>query len=186
MYNEQRMKPISSHPSILFKGDLQPMLKNQTNTHLTPKRASESKAELVDLVLPPDTNNYRTIFGGKVMAYADKIAAIAAMRHCRQTCVTVRSDSFEFHAPIKAGEAICVEAIVICAHTTSMEVFVKIQSENLMTGEKKVTSKAYITMIAVDEDGNPSPVPPVIPESDEEKYHYQLAMDRYHARKETS
>lgn len=153
---------------------------------LESKTVSQSKAKLVDLVLPPDTNHHGTIFGGKVMAYADKIAAIAAMRHCRKPVVTVRSDSFEFHAPIKSGEAICVEANVVCAHTTSMEVFVKIESENLLTGEKKLTSKAYLTMIAVDEENKPSPVPKVIPETEEEKHHYQLAMERYKSRKKSN
>lgn len=163
------------------------MLKDDRITSkFLPKKVSESRAELVDLVLPPDTNHYSTIFGGKVMAYADKIAAIAAMRHCRQPVVTVRSDSFEFHAPIKAGEAIRVEASVICAHRTSMEVFVKIGSENLITGEKKLTSQAYLTMLAVDENGRPSPVPPIIAETEEEKTHYQLAMERYEARKKAN
>ncbi|MGM9925564.1 MAG: acyl-CoA thioesterase [Bacillus sp. (in: firmicutes)] len=155
----------------------------QTSGIFRPKTVKESKAELTDLVLPPDTNQHGTIFGGNVMAYADKMAAIAAMRHCRQLVVTVRSDSFEFHAPIKAGEAIHVEASVICAHKTSMEVFVKVQSENLLTGEKQLTSQAYLTMIAVDEEGRPSPVPPVIPETEEEKRHYKLAMARYENRK---
>lgn len=159
------------------------MLKEECKENLQAKKVSDSRAELVDLVLPPDTNHHNTIFGGKVMAYADKIAAISAMRHCRKPVVTVRSDSFEFHAPIKAGEAIIVEASVICAHRTSMEVFVKVQSENLLTGEKKLTSDAYLTMIAVDEDGKPSSVPAVIPETDEEKQHYQLAMERYEMRK---
>lgn len=163
------------------------MLKDDRITSkFLPKKVCESRAELVDLVLPPDTNHYSTIFGGKVMAYADKIAAIAAMRHCRQPVVTVRSDSFEFHAPIKAGEAIRVEASVICAHRTSMEVFVQIGSENLITGEKKLTSQAYLTMLAVDENGRPSPVPPIIAETEEEKKHYQLAMERYEARKKAN
>ncbi|MGM9925563.1 MAG: acyl-CoA thioesterase [Bacillus sp. (in: firmicutes)] len=153
------------------------------NEDFQPKKVSESRAELVDLILPPDTNQHGTIFGGKVMAYADKIAVISAMRHCRQPVVTVRSDSFEFHAPIKAGEAIFVEACVVCAHRTSMEVLVKVQSENLLTGEKRLTSQAYLTMIAVDENGRPSPVPPLITETEEEKELYELAMERYNARK---
>ncbi|MGM9987623.1 MAG: acyl-CoA thioesterase [Bacillaceae bacterium] len=150
---------------------------------LQPKTVSESRVQLVDLVLPPDTNIHGTIFGGKVMAYADKIAAISAMRHCRKLVVTMRSDSFEFHAPIKLGEAICVEASVICTHTTSMEVLVKVHSEDLLTGKKTPTSQAYLTMVAIDKNSKPSKVPPIIPVTDEEKYHYQLAMERYQARK---
>ena len=119
------------------------------------------------------------------MAYADKIAVISAMRHCRRPVVTVRSDSFEFHAPIKSGEAICIDAKVICAHRTTMEVYVEVHSENLISGEKKLTSSAYMTMIALGEDGRPTPVPQVIPETEEEKYHYKLSMDRYLARKQS-
>lgn len=150
-----------------------------------PKTVSQSRAELVDLVLPPDTNMHGTIFGGKVMAYVDKIAAISAMRHCRKPVVTVRSDSFEFHAPIKTGEAICVEAFVICTHTTSMEVLVKVHSEDLLTGEKTPTSKAYLTLIAIDESSNPVKVPPITPVTEEEITLYQSAKERYLARKKS-
>lgn len=159
------------------------MIDKQQQNYLQPKTVSESKAKLVDLVLPSDTNHYGTIFGGKVMAYADKVAAIAAMRHCRKPVVTVRSDSFEFHAPIKAGEAITVEASVVCAHRTSVEVMVHIQAENLITGDKHATSNAYLTFIAIDDNGKPSPVPPVVPETEEEKEQYQMAMERYKFRK---
>ena len=147
------------------------------------KTVSQSKAELIDLVLPLDTNMHGTIFGGKVMAYADKIAAISAMRHCRMPVVTVRSDSFEFHAPIKIGEAICIEAMVICAFSTSMEVLVKIHAEHLLTGKKTPTSQAYLTMIAIDENSKAVKVPPIIPVTEEEKEHYRLAMERYQIRK---
>lgn len=159
------------------------MMNDQAKEYLEPKYVSESRSHLVDLVFPNDTNQHQTIFGGKVMAYADKMAAIAAMRHCRQPVVTAKTDSFTFHAPIKAGEAICVEASVICAHTSSMEVLVEVHSENLLTGEKKLTSKAYVTMIAIDKEGRPTKVPPVIPQTEEEKYHYNVAMERYNNRK---
>ncbi|MGN1400018.1 MAG: acyl-CoA thioesterase [Bacillus sp. (in: firmicutes)] len=147
------------------------------------KTVSESRAELVDLILPPDTNMHGTIFGGKVMAYADKIAVISAMRHCRKPVVTARSDSFEFHAPIKSGEAICIESFVVCAFRTSMEVLVRIYAENLLTGEKRRTSQAFLTIIAIDEHSKPAEVPPIIPVTDEEKILYQSAKERYHSRK---
>lgn len=184
MKNEGESNVILTNKVLfLIRGDVYSMIDHNTNESLEPKYVKESRSKLVDLVFPNDTNQHQTIFGGKVMAYADKIAAISAMRHCRKLVVTAKSDSFTFHAPIKAGEAICVEASVICAHTSSMEVFVEIHSENLLTGEKKLTSKAYMTMIAIDEEGRPSPVPPVIPQTEEEKYHYNLAMERYNARK---
>src|ERR1700726_4034708 len=83
-----------------------------------------SKTIMTDLVLPPDTNNHGTIFGGNVMAYIDKIASIASMRHARRPVVTASSDSLDFLEPVKAGEAIRLEASVTWTHKTSMEVFV--------------------------------------------------------------
>ncbi|ANB56369.1 thioesterase superfamily protein [Anoxybacillus sp. B7M1] len=147
------------------------------------KRASESRTLLTDLVLPSDTNHHHTIFGGKVMAYIDKIACIAAMRHCRKPVVTASSDSVDFLAPIKAGEAIYLEAYVTWAHRTSMEVFVKVEAENLLTGERRVTAHAYLTFVALDESGKPTSVPAVIPETEEEKQQYRDAEERYMLRK---
>jgi acyl-CoA hydrolase len=144
---------------------------------------SQSRTSLTDLVLPPDTNHHHTIFGGRGMAYVDKIACIAAMRHCRKPVVTVSSDSFDFLAPIKTGEAINLEAYVTSTYRTSMEVFVKVESENLLTGERKVTARAYLTFIALDEQGQPTSVPEVIPETDEERKQFQQAQHRYLLRK---
>ena len=143
----------------------------------------QSRTFLTDLVFPPDTNHHNTIFGGKVMAYVDKIACIAAMRHCRKPVVTASSDSFDFLAPIKTGDAINLEAYVTCAHRTSMEVFVKVERENLLTGEKQLTARAFLTMLAIDEDGKPVPVPQVQPETEEEKRQYVQAQARYIERK---
>lgn len=145
---------------------------------------TQSRTFLTDLVFPPDTNHHNTIFGGKVMAYVDKIACISAMRHCRKPVVTVSSDSFDFLAPIKTGEAINLEAYVTWTHRTSMEVFVKVESENLLTGEKRMTARAYLTMIALDEAGKPTPVPAVLPETTFEMQQHEKAKERYELRKQ--
>lgn len=147
------------------------------------KKASESRTFMTDLILPPDTNNHGTIFGGNVMAYVDKIASIAAMRHCRKPVVTASSDSVDFLAPIKKGEAICLESFVTWTHQTSMEVYVKVEAEDLLTGERRLTSTAYLTFVALDETGRPTEVPEVVPESEEEWYHYKHAAKRYEHRK---
>ncbi len=146
------------------------------------KRVSESRTYMTDLVLPPDTNLHGTIFGGRVMAYVDKIASITAMRHCRKAVVTASSDSLDFLAPIKVGEAIQLEAFVTWTHHTSMEIFCRIQSENLMTGEKTLTATSYLTFVALDEDGKPAIVPSIIPEMDEEWWHYNTAAERRETR----
>ncbi|UED77697.1 acyl-CoA thioesterase [Brevibacillus sp. DP1.3A] len=143
----------------------------------------QSRTFLTDLVFPPDTNHHHTIFGGKVMAYVDKIACIAAMRHCRKPVVTASSDSFDFLAPIKTGEAINLEAYVTWTHKTSMEVFVRVEAENLLTGEKRMTARAYLTMIALDDQGKPTLVPNVIPATEEERNQYEKAKERHALRK---
>lgn len=145
--------------------------------------ASASRTVMTDIVLPPDTNTYGTIFGGNVMAYIDKIASITCMRYARKPVVTASSDSLDFLKPVKLGEAICLESFVTWTHNTSMEVYVKVQSENLMTGEVKLTATSYLTFVALGSDGRPTEVPQVIPETDEEKWHFDSAPARYELRK---
>ncbi len=142
------------------------------------KTVSESRTYMTDLVLPPDANFYGNIFGGLVMSYVDKIASITSMRHCRKPVVTASTDSVDFLAPIKVGDAIQLEAFVTWTHHTSMEIYVKIMSENLLTGEKRLTGTSYLTFVAIDENGKPVEVPAIIPESDEEIWHYQTASAR--------
>jgi acyl-CoA hydrolase len=147
------------------------------------KNTSESRTVMTDLVLPPDTNFHGTIFGGQVMSYIDKIASITAMRHCRSQVVTASFDSMDFLAPIKVGEAISLVAHITWTRRTSMEIFVKIQSENLLTGEKKLTGTSYLTFVALDDNGKPKEVPAIIPETEEEIMQFKTAQERYENRK---
>ncbi|MCC2250779.1 acyl-CoA thioesterase [Virgibacillus sp. AGTR] len=142
------------------------------------KTCSTSLAVKTSHVLPPDTNSYGTLFGGKLMAHIDDVAAIAASRHARKPVVTASTDSVDFLAPVKEGHSICIEAFVTWTHKTSMEVFVKAVTEDLRTGERRVCATAFLTFVAVDEDGKPSPVPEVIPETDHEKKLHELAAVR--------
>jgi acyl-CoA hydrolase len=137
---------------------------------------------MTEIVFPSDTNNHGTIFGGKVMQYIDTIAAIAAMRHARMSVVTASMDSLDFLAPIKLGETVNLEAFVTWTHRSSMEVYVTVKAENLLTGEQRTTSTAFLTFVALDENGKPTPVPPVIPESAEEQQLHASAPERYKAR----
>ncbi|MCL6625828.1 acyl-CoA thioesterase [Alicyclobacillus shizuokensis] len=147
------------------------------------KPVGASRTTLTDLILPPDTNNLGTMFGGRVMAYVDKVGSVAAMRHSRRPVVTASSDSLDFLEPIRVGQAILIEAFVTWTHRTSMEVHVKVESENLVTGEIKLTATSFLTFVALGPDGRPTPVPPVIPETEEEKWLYETAPERYEARK---
>jgi acyl-CoA hydrolase len=147
------------------------------------KPMKESYTVLNEIVFPADTNYHHTIFGGRVMYYIDKVATIASMRHSRRPVVTASTDSIDFLAPVRLGEAIILEAFVCWTHHTSMEIFVKIHSENLLTGEKKLTATCFTTFIALDEAGRPVPVPPVIPETEEEIRLFNGGQGRYVARK---
>lgn len=148
------------------------------------KPCSNSLTVKTSYVMPPDTNTYGTLFGGKLMAHIDDTAAIAAMRHARQPVVTASTDSVDFLSPIREGDSICVEAIVTWTRQTSMEVFVKIVTEDLVTGERQVSSTAFLTFVAVDENGKPIPVPPVYPETDQEKLLHEQAPIRAKYRNE--
>jgi acyl-CoA hydrolase len=136
---------------------------------LKAKAMSQSRAVKAAVVLPPDTNHYGTIFGGRVMAYIDDIAAISAMRHARMSVVTASMDSVDFLHPIRNGQAVCLESFVTWTRKTSMEVFVKVVAEDLLTGERKVCATSFLTFVAIDRQGKPQEVPPVFPETDLEK-----------------
>ncbi|GED29711.1 MULTISPECIES: acyl-CoA thioesterase [Brevibacillus] len=148
------------------------------------KTMQDSRTIQASLVQPSDTNYHGTIFGGSMMAYIDEVAAIAAMRHSRRPVVTASIDSIDFLAPVKMGHSICLEAIVTSTGRTSMEVFVKVISENLQTGERILTATSFLTFVALDEAGNPTEVPGIVAETDEEKRLMASAEERKKMRKE--
>ncbi|MCC7442810.1 MAG: acyl-CoA thioesterase [Bdellovibrionales bacterium] len=137
---------------------------------------------MTQLVLPSHTNAIGTIFGGTVMSWIDIAAAIAAGRHARKVVVTASIDALHFVAPVKKGYVVHIQASVNYAWRTSMEVGVKVTSEHPLTGERLHTATAYTTFVALDDNGRPTPVPPVLPESAEEKRRYAEAQKRREAR----
>lgn len=142
------------------------------------KPCSNSLSVKTTHVHPADTNNHGTLFGGTLLAHIDDLAAIAAIRHCRKPVVTASIDSVDFLTPVKAGDAIFIEAFVTWTRNTSMEIFVKVITENLVTEEKEVCNTAFLTFVAIDENGRPIPVPPVYPETDYEKSLHESAAER--------
>jgi len=135
-------------------------------------------------VLPTDTNNHGTLFGGQLMAYMDDVAAIAATRHARNPVVTASTDSVDFLHPVNGGDAICLEAFVTWTRNTSMEIFVKAVTEDLLTGNRAVCATAFLTFVAVDHNKNPIQVPTVYPETEEEQWLHDGAAKRAEHRKE--
>ncbi|WP_407058326.1 acyl-CoA thioesterase [Tigheibacillus jepli] len=130
------------------------------------------------LVLPPDTNHLGTIFGGKVLAYIDEIAALTAMKHANSYVVTASIDSVDFLSPAKAGDSLTLESFITYTGTSSMEVYVKVTATDLIRHEEKLTTESFLTMVAVDQDGKPIPVPGVYPESEDEKKLFESAPQR--------
>lgn len=147
------------------------------------KPVGQSRAIQTMLVFPADTNYHGTMFGGKLMQYIDEICVIAAMRHCNSRVVTASTDSLDFMSPIRMNDAVELEAFVASTHRTSMEVYCIVRSEDLLTGERRVTVTAFCTFVAVDEEGKPRDVPPVYPETDEERKLFDSAPERYAQRK---
>jgi acyl-CoA hydrolase len=137
-----------------------------------------SKTIQTRLVLPPDTNHLDTIFGGKVLAYIDEIAALAAMKHSNCAVVTASIDSVDFLSSAKVGDALTLEAFVTYTGRSSMEVYVKVIAHNLIQNKKTLTTESFLTMVAVNEEGKPVPVPSVYPESEEEKQLFTTALAR--------
>ena len=148
------------------------------------KPCSNSLSVKTQHVQPPDTNFHGTLFGGMLLSHIDDLAAIAAVKHARKNVVTASIDSVDFLTPVRAGDAIFIEAFVTYTRRTSMEVFVKVITENLVSEERKVCNTAFLTFVAIDENGKPTPVPPVYPESDYEKSLHNTAEERAAQRKE--
>ncbi|MBS4198340.1 acyl-CoA thioesterase [Bacillus sp. FJAT-49732] len=134
-------------------------------------------------VFPPDANHLGTLFGGKLMSYIDDVASIAAIKFARNLVVTASTDSVDFIKPIRIGDAVTLKAMVTWTGRSSMEVFVKVTSEHLLTGEKSIAALSFLTFVALDENGNPTPVPQVIPETEEEKWLNETANSRASHRK---
>ncbi|MBI4467653.1 MAG: acyl-CoA thioesterase [Acidobacteria bacterium] len=141
-----------------------------------PVRASQ--VEYVEVVLPSQANPLGNVLGGHVMHLIDITAAIAAHRHSNSYAATVAVDYLDFRHPIKIGQLIVLKASVNRVFQTSMEVGVKVFSEDILTGERRHTSSAYVTFVALDEKGNPKPVLPVICETPEERRRYGEAESR--------
>jgi acyl-CoA hydrolase len=142
------------------------------------KTVAESAVEMVEMVLPNDANPLGNILGGKVMHLIDIAGAIAAHRHSQAQVVTVSVDSLDFLHPIRVGQMIVLRAHVTRAFHTSMESEVKVFLEDYLTGERRQTSSAFVTYVALDSDGQPKRVPPLIPRTREEKRRYREALER--------
>lgn len=145
---------------------------------LAPKSVRASQVEMTEMVLPNDTNRLGNLLGGRLMHMIDIAAAIAASRHTNRVCVTASVDELNFLHPVRAGEVVNLRASVNRAFNTSMEVGVRVTTENLLTGECTHANTAYLTFVAIDDGGRPVRVPPIVPKSEAEKRRFADAAKR--------
>ena len=133
------------------------------------KRISDSQVTISQVMLPTDANAHGNVHGGMIMKLADDAGAIVATRHSRSIVVTVAVDSITFLSPIYVGNLVTFTAALSYVGRTSMEVEVLVEAEDPLTGKKTHTNTAYLVYVALDKDGQPKEVPPLIPETDEER-----------------
>jgi len=145
---------------------------------LPAKPPSESATDMVEVVLPNDTNPMGFMLGGAVMHLIDLAGAIAAFRHARALMVTAAVDGLEFLNPIKVGDFIILKSRVTAAFTTSLEVEVKVYSEGALSGKRQMTSRAYLTFVTLERDGGRAEVPPLDVRSDEDRQLQEAARVR--------
>lgn len=156
------------------------------NSPLRPRPVHDSISEMAELVLPNDANPLNALLGGRLMHWIDLAGAMAAHRHSRQWVVTASIDHLDFLVPVRVGDLVILRSSVNRAFRTSMEVGVKVWVENYRSEQSRHVSSAYLTFVAIDGAGNRLPVPPVIPETADEKRRYEDAARRREIRKAES
>lgn len=139
---------------------------------------ARSRVEMTEIVLPAHTNRFGTVFGGQIMSWVDIAGAVASQRHAESLVVTAAIDQVHFIHGARMGDVITLHAQVNYAGRTSMEVGVRVTSENPVAGICHHTATAYLTFVAVDEHGKPQPVPPVEPVTDDDRRRYEAAEQR--------
>lgn len=145
---------------------------------LKAKTAKESLTINTEVVMPNDTNHLGNLFGGKLLQWMDITAVISAQRHCKRVVVTANINNVSFDNAIKQNSVVTLEAKVSRAFTSSMEIFIDVYVENPVTGERTKSNEAIFTFVAVDQNGAPLHVPPLMPETELEKKRYDGALRR--------
>ncbi|GAB4255626.1 MAG: acyl-CoA thioesterase [Deferrisomatales bacterium] len=133
------------------------------------RRVSETRVEVAEMMQPHHANPAGNVHGGVVMKMIDDAAGVVAVRHARGNAVTASIDRLDFHAPVYVGNLVVLKASLNCVGRTSMEVGVRVEAEDLRTGEVRHTASGYLTYVALGRDGKPRPVPPLILETDEDR-----------------
>ena len=142
------------------------------------KTVSETAVVVSQMMTPQDVNLAGNVHGGVIMRLIDNVAAIVAVRHAKTNIVTASIDRLDFHSPIYAGNLVTFKASLNLVGRSSMEIGVRVETENLMTGEIRHTASAYLTFVALDKFGKPITIPPLILKSEADKRRNSQAKDR--------
>ena len=153
------------------------------NIQLTPKRINESETEQVQIILLEHLNGFNRMFGGKLVEWIDVVAAVVARRHSNRNVTTASIDNLQFKGPAYINDTIVLHGCMTYVGKTSMEVRVDTFVEKL-NGEKLLINRAYLVLVALDENEKPVPVPGLILETDEEKEEWQAGVRRHELRKQ--
>lgn len=150
------------------------------------RTVDDSRVVMTEIVMPEDANNFGNIFGGRVLALIDKAGAIVAMRHARSPVVTAAIDRVDFHAGARQGSILVLEGVLNAVFKTSMEVGVTVEAEDPLSGDRHLTCRAFLTLVAVDLSGCPVTVPGLRLRSDEERTRANEAVLRRQRRQSSS
>jgi acyl-CoA hydrolase len=150
-----------------------------------PRTVAESRASVARLTVPSDANIMGSVFGGVILEEIDRSAYITATRHCRKNCVTASFDRVDFLGPVRAGELLTFDSQLTYVGRSSMEVSVRVRAENLLAGTTEAVGSAFVTMVAVDADGRPTPVPALTLTSPEEHARFEAGRQRMETRRRT-
>ena len=149
-----------------------------------PRTVRATAHETSQIMMPQHANALGHVFGGVIMSMMDTTAAVSAMRHARMTCVTASVDRVDFREPVHVGDLVIMRSTVNFVGKTSMEVGVRVETENLLDGVRRHTNSCYLTFVAIDRNGRPVPVPPIVPETDVEQRRFEAAKARRRRRLE--
>ncbi len=154
------------------------MSERPTNPHRARRFVRESQHETSELMMPGDANILGHVFGGVILSMMDKTAAVSAIRHARMACVTVSIDRVDFREPIHVGDLVVMKASINFAGRTSVEVGVRVEAEDMISGSRRHTNSCYLTFVAIDRNGRPVEIPEVVPETEDEHRRFADAQQR--------
>lgn len=152
---------------------------NTADEHAQPAKTVEaSRAVMSRVMQPTDANTAGNVHGGAIMRFVDDAGGVVAIRHTRQRCVTVSMDSMVFKAPVHIGDLLTIYAYLTYVGRTSMEIEARIEAETFHTGVVREVGSCHLTYVALDDDGKPTPVPPLTLQTDEERERWRAAEHR--------